>query len=86
MKVGELLDFRRQYCGFGDCCRLLLVVAWPRLRKPPPSLVVMCSRAISRSPMGRLAKRAVPPFSEAEQRRIRVLPQFSTIICASAWP
>ena len=32
------------------------------------------------------AKRAVPPPSEAEHLNIRVLPQFSTMVWASAWP
>src|ERR1700722_13498178 len=72
--------------GSVTCWRLLLVEAWPRLKKPPPSFVVMCSRVISRSPISLLAKRAVPPPSDAEHLRIKVLPQFSTIVCASAWP
>ena len=36
-------------------------------------------RTTSRSPMRREAKREVPPLSLAEQRRISVLPQFSTM-------
>jgi hypothetical protein len=43
-------------------------------------------RTISRSPMSCEAKRAVPPPSEAEQRRISVLPQFSTMVAASSFP
>jgi len=31
------------------------------------------------------AKRVVPPCSLAEQRRIHVFPQFSTIACAGPW-
>ena len=36
--------------------------------------------------MSLLANRAVPPFSLAEQRRISVLLQFSTMVCASPCP
>jgi hypothetical protein len=43
-------------------------------------LVVTFSRVISRSPMSLEANRAVPPFSEEEHLKIRVLPQFSTIV------
>ncbi len=43
-------------------------------------------RNTSRSPISCEANRAVPPPSLAEQRRIRVLPQFSTMVCASPWP
>jgi pimeloyl-ACP methyl ester carboxylesterase len=47
---------------------------------------VSWTRTISRSPIKRLANLAVPPCSLAEQRRISVLPQFSTMVCASASP
>jgi hypothetical protein len=40
-------------------------------------------RITSRSPISLLANRAVPPFSEDEHLKIRVLPQFSTIVCSA---
>jgi len=43
-----------------------------------------CSRTTSRSPIRRLARRAVPPCSDALDRRISVLPQFSTILPTGA--
>ena len=43
-------------------------------------------RMTSRCPMRRDANCEVPPCSLPEQRRISVLPQFSTIVCASPLP
>ncbi|MCJ7453200.1 MAG: hypothetical protein MUO39_12100 [Steroidobacteraceae bacterium] len=40
-------------------------------------------RMTSRSPINFDANLAVPPFSLAEQRRIKEFPQFSTMVCAS---
>ena len=65
---------------------LVLLVAWARLNRPAPRLSLTCPLVYSRSPMSLDANLAVPPFSEAQHRRIRVLPQFSTIVWASAWP
>jgi hypothetical protein len=59
------------------------------IRRCAPHPVAGLGAALGRSTTLRvivLAKRAVPPPSEAEHLRIRVFPQFSTMVCASAWP
>ncbi len=55
-----------------------------RANKPSRSLPrETCRLDTSRSPIRREANCDVPPCSLAEQRKISVLPQFSTIVCAS---
>src|ERR1700742_2997642 len=60
-----------------------------RLRETEPitsvarRLVDSVVRSTSLSPMSSEANRAVPPPSLAEQRSIKELEQFSTIVCAS---
>jgi hypothetical protein len=46
----------------------------------PPQPFVICMRSTSCSLISLLAKGAAPPPSDAEQRRMRVLTQFSTIV------
>jgi len=46
----------------------------------------LVTRVTSRSPIRREANCEVPPCSLPEHLRINVLPQFSTIVCASPLP
>jgi hypothetical protein len=87
LQIGKLLDFRWEDCGFGD------VVSAGAHGAMIGGEDIAASAALgdlfpSHFPFADdlEAKRAVPPPSDAEQRRIKVLPQFSTIVWASAWP
>ena len=61
----------------------LTVCVFPKKRQPV-RLVDFCFRTIWRWPISLEANSAVPPRSLAEQRRIRVQPQFSTMLCDCA--
>jgi len=68
------------------CCSPRLTLWWGSTRRPLRRVRETVGRMTSRSPISLEAKRAVPPFSEAEHLRISVLLQFSTMVWASPWP
>ena len=65
------------------CCSLVVGDLWFAPKKPNERVLEVCCRITSLLPMSRGANSAVPPRSLAEQRKITVVPQFSTMVCAS---
>jgi len=93
-KVYDQLDFSRAAETFltgcpaasVTCCSPRLTLWCGSTKSPLRRVRERVGRITSHSPISFDANRAVPPFSLAEQRRIREFPQFSTMGWASPWP